>query len=337
MWCYSRSNDWWCHTACGTDGWLETTTAASIVHGAEGRILSMSVVAKTFARARDYLVRPILEHRSPVQVDVASQIQLAVTYRALLNSGQTLPALSDVGFKVSSQTDEDGILLYIFSIIGATSRTAVEICAGDGIECNTANLLLNHGWSGLLVDGNEMLVNRGREFYRRHPHTCVYPPTFVHAWITRDTINDLVRGHGFAGEVDLLSLDLDGVDYWIWQALDVIQPRVVVVEYQDIIGPDRALTVPYQDDFDASRYPSTLGMPNFCGASLLAFVKLARARGYRLVGCNRYGYNAFFIRNPLGEAAIPEIAVGDCFRHPKVLWGMKERFSSVRDLPWVEV
>jgi hypothetical protein len=78
-------------------------------------------------------------------------------------------------------------------------------------------------------------------------------------------------------------------------------------------------------------------MPNFCGASLPAFAQLAKTRGYRLVGCNRYGYNAFFIRNPFGEKEIPEIHIRECFKHPKVLWGMKERFPTVKDFPWVEV
>jgi len=79
------------------------------------------------------------------------------------------------------------------------------------------------------------------------------------------------------------------------------------------------------------------GLPNFCGASLPAFVKLAKKKGYRLVGCNRYGYNAFFLRNPLGVREIPEIPTEECFKHPKILWGMKERFPTVKDFPWVEV
>jgi hypothetical protein len=213
----------------------------------------------------------------------------------------------------------------------------VEICAGNGIECNTANLIINHGWNGLLVDGNETLVKQGIEFYKRNPHTYLYPPMFVHSWITRDNVNEVISNNGFAGEIDLLSIDMDGVDYWILEAIKVIEPRVIVVEYQDIIGPDKALTVPYKDNFDAYEHPTTLGMPDFCGASLPAFAKLVKTRGYRLVGCNRYGYNAFFIRNPLGEKEIPEIHIRECFKHSKVLWGMKERFPTVKNLPWVEV
>lgn len=264
-------------------------------------------------------------------------MQLKFTYKALSELGKALPSLSEVGFKCFSQTDEDGIVLYIFSIIGTTNKKSVEICAGNGIECNTANLIIHHKWTGLLVDDNQILVEQGREFYNKNPNTHVYPPRFANAWVTRDNVNDIIRQNGFEGEIDLLSIDMDGVDYWIWKAIDVIEPRVVVVEYQDILGPDRALTVPYSDNFNAYTYPTTNGMPNFSGASLAAFVRLATGRGYRLVGCNEYGYNAFFIRNPLGEKEIPEIPVKECFKHPKVLWGMKERFPTIKDFPWVEV
>ena len=291
-------------------------------------------------RIRNFLIGPLLQRgKLPIpSPDAATQLQLALTYRALVNSKQALPNIDQVGFKVFSQTDEDGILLYIFSIIGTINKHAVEICAGDGTECNIANLILNHGWHGLLVDGNETLVKRGLDFYKRDPRTYVYPPLFVHHWITRDNVNDILINNGFDGEIDLMSLDMDGVDYWIWDSIKVIEPRVVVVEYQDIIGPDRSLTVPYKDDFNAYKYPITLGRhPNFCGASLRAFTKLAKMKGYRLVGCNRYGYNAFFIKNSLGEDDLPEINIRECFTHPKVLWGMKERFPLVREFPWVEV
>ena len=270
-------------------------------------------------------------------MDAGSQGLLQLMYREMIRSGRELPRLGEVGFKVFSQTDEDGILLYIFSAVTPHSRTSVEICAGNGVECNSANLIINHGWSALLVDGNADRVAAGNEYYRKHRSTYVYPPAFVHAWITRDNVNDVIGTNGFRGEIDLLSLDLDGVDYWIWEAITVIQPRVVVVEYQDIIGPDRALTVPYSDDFNAWIHPMTDGTPNYCGASLPAFAKLADRKGYRLVGCNRLGYNAFFVRRGLGERELPEIQISECFKHPKVLRGMKERFPTVQDYPWVEV
>lgn len=298
----------------------------------------VNFLRKMLNRFRESINRPVLNIlRDYTPPDAASQLSLSLAYRQLAASGAALPPLADTGFKAYAQTDEDGILLFIFSVIGATNKKCVEICAGDGIECNTANLIINHGWIGLLFDGNPDLVQRGTAFYRNHKATFVYPPIFICSWIKKDNVNNLIKQNGFEGEVDLLSIDMDGMDYWIWEAIEIIAPRVVVVEYQDIIGPEKALTVPYADEFDAHKYPTTDGMPNFCGASLPAFVKLGQRKGYRLVGCNRSGYNAIFIKQGVGEKLLPEIPVSDCFKHPKVLWGMRNRWPTVKDLPWVKV
>lgn len=289
-------------------------------------------------RLRIYLLEPLLvRHPQYTAPDAATQIGLSLLYKELARSGEKLPSLRDVGFKVYSQADEDGILLYIFSLIGTTNRKCVEISAGDGTECNTANLIINHRWTGLLFDGNLDLVRRGQRFFRKHPATYPYPPKLVCAWVTRDNVNSLIRENGFEGEIDLLSLDVDGVDYWLWDAIDVISPRAVVVEYQDILGPERACTVPYRDDFSVRDYPTPHGMLDYAGASLPAFVKLGKAKGYRLVGCNAYGYNAFFIKRRVGENMFSEIPIAECFNHPRSIRRMNERFPAVKDLPWVDV
>ena len=296
-------------------------------------------VALKFARSDEYRARlhPQTPDGGAQGTDPATQIQLMLTYRGLVAQNHPLPRPGEVGFKCFSQTDEDGILLFLFSVIGITNKLCVEICAGDGMECNTANLIINHGWHGLLVDGDEANVERGTRFYAQSRHTYVHPPRFVHAWITRGSVNEILSNHGFSGEIDLLSLDLDGVDYWIWESIACVSPRVVVVEYQDILGPKRSWTVPYSDDFSAWQHPVTGGSPNFAGASLAAFVKLARRKGYRLVAVNRLGYNAFFVRQGLREDLLPEIQVTECFSHPKVIEGMRGRFPTVEDFPWVEV
>ena len=282
--------------------------------------------------------KPLTIHPDPVPNDAASsQILLQLEIRRWVQDGRVLPSFQDMGFQVFSQTDEDGILLFLFSVIGARNKISVEICAGDGFECNTANLILNHGWRGLLVDGNQELVAKGTEFYRRSSRTCGFPPAFVCSWVTRDNVNDLLTGQGFTGEVDLLSLDLDGVDYWIWESITAIAPRVVVLEYQDILGPDRSWTVPYADDFDGFSRSHTNGHPNYCSASLPAFVKLGRRKGYRLVAINRLGYNAFFLREGIAVDLIPTLEVKDCFSHQKVVMGMRERFPLIKDFQWVEV
>ncbi len=267
-------------------------------------------------------------------INKAAQDLLALKYREMRHHGIPLPRISETGFRAFSQNDEDGILHFIFSLIGSARKNTVEICCGDGIECNSANLIVNHGWTGLLVEADAGRLARGQGFYANCRDTFIWPPTLVQSWITAANVNQVIRDNGVSGEVDLLSIDMDGVDYWIWKAIDCITPRVVVVEYQDILGPDRAVTVPYSPDFRAQW---NQGTADYCGASLAAFVKLGRAKGYRLVGCNRYGFNAFFIRDDLGGELLPEIPAAACFEHPKVHHGMRTRLPRVEHMDWVEV
>jgi hypothetical protein len=270
----------------------------------EERILSADerIISKRIARKRIDEVGA---------VNKAAQIQLALKYRELLHKNLPLPDLEEVEFRVYSQNGEDGLLLYLFTLIGATNKRCVEICAGNGLECNTANLIINHGWKGLLFDGSGDNVREGMEFYETCRDTFTSPPTFVEAWITTDSVNQLIRDHGFAGDVDLLSLDLDGNDYWIWEALDCIDPRAVILEYQNAWGPDRCVTQRYDPQFVWN-----LNTESKVGASLPAFVKLARRKGYRLVGCQRYEFNAVFLKNGVGDELFPEIPVEACFRRP---------------------
>ena len=263
-----------------------------------------------------------------------TQIALLLEYRELMERGRPLPRFEDIEFRVSSQNGEDGILLLIFAILGTTNKRAVEICAGDGIVCNTANLIVNHGWSGLLFDGNEECVTRGREFYSNCRDTSLWPPRFVHAWITAENVDSLITGNGFEGVVDLLSLDMDGIDYWIWRAVTSIRPRVVVLEYNNLWGPDPAVTVPYRPDFVADR--DEYGA-SYCGASLSAFVKLGKEKGYRLVGCEKYNFNAFFVRSGIGEGVLPEVPVSACFGHPFAQFAIARRLPGVLGREWVAV
>jgi len=267
-------------------------------------------------------------------IDKGVQLLLMLKYQELLRQGAPLPSFEEVEFRSFSQCGEDGILLYIFSLIGSTNKKCAEVCAGNGIVANTANLIVNHGWTGLLVDGDPLKVATGQRFYAECPDTCVWPPTFVQEWVTRDSINGILERGEMAGEIDLLSLDMDGVDYWIWKAIECASPRVVVVEYQDILGPDRAVTVPYADDFRAHFEGAG---PDYAGASLAAYVKLGKEKGYRLVGCQRYGFNAFFIRNGVGDTIFPEIPAKDCFKHPCVIHGIKHRQPKILDREWIEV
>ena len=237
-----------------------------------------------------------------------SQILLRLHYRELARRGGELPEFADVEFRAFSQNGEDGILLYIFSLISAGDRRVVEISAGDGVECNAANLIVNHRWQGLLIDGDAAQVAAGTQFYASCRDTWVAPPSFVHAWITAENVNNIIAAHGFSG-CDLLSLDVDGNDYWIWKALDCVKPQVVVLEFNALCGPRHSETMSYDPDY---RIDLTI-RPYRCGASLPAFVKLGREKGYRLVGIQSAGFNAFFVRDGVGEDLLPGVTAQECY------------------------
>jgi hypothetical protein len=121
-------------------------------------------------------------------------------------------------------------------------------------------------------------------------------------------VNQLIADHGFAGEIDLFSLDLDGNDYWIWEAMTACSPRIVILEYNSMFGPDRAVTVPYDPAFDRHRHHTI-----YYGASLTALAKASERKGYLLVTVEPTGVNAFFLRNDLA-AHIPACDPARAFR-----------------------
>jgi len=286
------------------------------------------------------LIRPVIEKvlnirnsqltelKQNIYNTQVSQRQLFFHYQNLRNQALLLPRFCDTGFRVYSQNDEDGLLLYIFSLIGFTNKICVDMAFGSPYGANTTNLICNWGFHGLLVEGGSVPTT----FFNTHKDTGIFPPRLQQAWITAENVNELCLENEIEGVMDLFSLDLDGVDYWVWKNLTAISPRVVVVEYLDILGHEKALTVPYKADFNRFDMHE-----DFFSASLPAFVKLGKEKGYRLVGVNKYGFNAFFIKNGLGEEVLPEIDASACFTHPKVKCGMKERYPAVKDLPWVAV
>jgi hypothetical protein len=205
-------------------------------------------------------------------------------------------------FRLASQNQEDGLTLALLQEVGVTSARFVEI--GSGLSGgNSAFLARECGWTGLMVDGAG--AARMAQVGRRFPSASA-----VHAWVTRENINELITSHGFAGEVDLFSLDLDGNDYWIWEAMTACTPRVVILEYNSMFGPDRAVTIPYDAEFNRHRHHTM-----YYGASLTAWTTLAARKGYRLVAVEPAGINAFFLRDDLA----PHIPACDASRAFRIL------------------
>jgi hypothetical protein len=248
----------------------------------------------------------------------AVQKLLVLHYQDMARRNLPLPDLQSTEFRCFSQNGEDGLLLFTFALIGTTNQMALEICAGDGTECNTANLVINHGWHGFMFDGSEERIQRGREFFgQRCQDTFIRPPELVAAWITAENVNDLVSKAGVCGEIDLLSLDIDGMDYWVWKSLMAVSPRVVVLEFNLTWGPNLSVSVPYNPAFKID-YDK---QPHYSGASLAAFAKLGKQKGYRLVGIERLGFNAIFLRSDVGTDYFPELSPVECFTRDPILRG----------------
>jgi hypothetical protein len=316
-----------------------------LVRSGAGRLADLSGLRQQVAALQQQVVAlrqqfppPDLLRKALNETTSASQgVQVLLSLCYQDRARQKLPVADphDVEFRCFSQNGEDGLLLYLFSLIGTTNKKVVEFCAGDGIECNVANLIINHGWYGLLFDGNEEQIRRGKQFYARCRDTFVAPPTLVAAWVTAANANALAAEHGFAGDIDLLSLDMDGIDFWVWKALTVVRPRAVILEFIGRWGPEMSVTVPYRTDFrlDLSK------RPYYCGASLSAFAKLGREKGYRLVGLQRLGFNALFLRADTGADLFPELTPAECFaRHPVLRQWDRDWIPSTADRPeWGEV
>ncbi|MDP3431569.1 MAG: hypothetical protein Q8T04_01190, partial [Bacteroidota bacterium] len=227
-------------------------------------------------------------------------------------------------FRVFSQFEEDGILLFIFSVIGMDNKTFVEIGSDDGINSNSANLVFNFGWHGLFIDGNKHSIERGRKFYGKYPHPWAYSPKFICDLVKRENINQIIQEAGISGEIGLLSIDIDGNDYWIWDALEVVQPQVVIIETHNEFGFED-IVVPYDPNYF---YPGK--HPVYHGASPIAMTKLAKQKGYRLVGANELGFNFIFIKNGIAEEFIPEVSVESVLQHRSVAEGMT-KFEEIKD------
>lgn len=236
--------------------------------------------------------------------------------------------LEDIEFKVFSQFGEDGILQYLIRTIAAHPDTFVEIGTGDYRESNTRFLVQNNNWRGLVIDGGDAHVQfvLGTGMSWRHD---VEP---VSAFVTRENINDLIRDNGFAGDVGVLSIDVDGNDYWLWEAVDAVNPAIVIMEYNALFGPEATITVPYDPSFvNSEAHYSQL----YFGASLGAFVHLANERGYRFIGCSSNGANSFFVRDDVA-GDLPSLTSAEGYRESRFLTsrnpdGTMSRMRSVAD------
>jgi len=243
--------------------------------------------------------------------------------------------MNDFGFRCFSQFEEDGLLLFVFAAIGFRSKKVVEISAGDGTECMATNLIINHGFEGLLFDADRRNVSRGQRFFSSCVDTALFPPRFCQSWITADNVNRLLEENAFVGDIDLLSLDIDGNDYWIWKAIEAIQPRVCIFEINPVVPSNLSLTIPYDPEFRYCEDPPA--GDEFWGASLRAMKRLCDNKGYRLVGVHRFGFNVIFMRNDVGVGVFPEANIEKIQDNAWVKYKQVHKWPLVKDYPWITV
>jgi hypothetical protein len=217
--------------------------------------------------------------------------------------------------KEYSQNGEDGVIERLFAILGVTNRFYVELGTGPGVECNT-RLLRERGWNGVMLD---------RDFAN--------PALGLHReLVTAENVNALFEKYAVPESFDLLSIDIDGNDYWVWKALSPrYQPRVVVIEFNAGVPADVPVVMPYEPAFRWS------GEAN-CGQSLGALQKVSASKGYALVYAT--APNAYLVRRELLPRGHRDIAPAKAMPRRWRLLNQAARIQwqrELRHLDWVYV
>jgi hypothetical protein len=241
--------------------------------------------------------------------NAAVQLQLA----QLKHSYKVNPLenVQDSESNVFTYHGEDGLLFYLIAQFETINKRFVDIGAGNCVKSNCANLATNLGWKGLFIEGDNDNLVIGKRFYAKHMFTKYYPPIFQHAFVTAENCNELIIKNDFEGNIGLLSIDIDGNDYWIWKALTVIQPSIVIIETKVEYGLNDIIT-PY------SEKNNNQINQKYSGTSIPAMIKLAQHKGYRLVAANRHAYNLIFVKESNLLQTVPTLTASDIMQFSSV-------------------
>jgi hypothetical protein len=218
--------------------------------------------------------------------------------------------ISSYEFSIFSQWGDDGIIDYLINNLNIKNKSFIEFGVQDYTECNTKFLLMNRNWRGLIIDESTNLINKikNSDIYWR------YDLTAIKSFITKKNINNIFKDNNFVGTIGLLSIDIDGNDYWIWDSINSVDPEIVIIEYNSRLGFEKAITIPYREDFERKKaHYSNI----YYGASLKALINLGKKKNYIFIGCNSAGNNAYFIKSNLENSKIKEIKIEQGFVHSK--------------------
>ena len=197
--------------------------------------------------------------------------------------------LSEVEFQVYSQWGEDGIIDWLINKFPEIPKNFLEIGTQDYKESNTRFLLINRNWDGFLIEADKAAVKdiKSQKIFWKHRLKV------KNEFITKDNINNIINRINVPKKLGLLSLDIDGVDYWVLKELSVLDPSIIICEYNSLFGQKKSVTVPYKKNYiRAEEHYSNL----YYGASIKAFIDLMKKRNYFLIGTNSAGNNAFFLK-----------------------------------------
>ena len=204
--------------------------------------------------------------------------------------------LSDVEFQVYSQWGEDGIIDWLINKFPEIPKSFLEIGTQDYTESNTRFLLINRNWDGFLIEADKAAIKdiKSQRVYWKHNLRA------INEFITKDNINNIIKKFNIPKKLGLLSLDIDGVDYWVLKKLSVLDPSIIICEYNSLFGQKKSVTVPYKENFIRSdMHHSNL----YYGASIKAFIDLMKKKNYFLIGTNSAGNNAFFVKKNIWNKA----------------------------------
>ena len=247
--------------------------------------------------------------------------------------------LSEIEFKVFSQWGEDGIIEWLVSHLDLPHRRFVEFGAANFEEANCRFLTLNRNWRGLVMDGSpeNMDVVKASQLYAKHDITAL--PIFI----TAENIDFILTDTGFSGPLGILSIDVDGNDYWIWKTCTAVNPAIVICEYNAVLGDTQPISIPYDAEFKFKQNQHG----HYHGCSIAALRHLAEQRGYEFVGTNSNGVNAFFVRKDLAAPILSLLKTRRAFpskvRDPRAYHGAPAhvggvaRLNLIRHLPVVNV
>ncbi|MFY0802753.1 hypothetical protein [Peribacillus frigoritolerans] len=213
--------------------------------------------------------------------------------------------------KIQSQNGEDGILEELFNRIGTTNKFFVEFGVEEGIECNTSYLSMYKQWSGVLIEGSTESYTR---LVNNYKSKGLHQVVLVQDFITKENIDTLFKTNNVPTELDLLSIDIDGNDYWVWKGLGDYKPRVVVIEYNACFPPPKKWVMQYNPTHNWNG-------TDYFGASLTSLTALGKQMGYGLLGTDSNGVNAFFLRKDLiQQSGFAEKTPEDAYNSLKYGW-----------------